>query len=78
MIRITVNGEPRRIDARPTVADLVEERTGIRVAPDGGLAGAALGIAVAVNAAVVPRGGWSATVLADGDAVEIVSATQGG
>ena len=79
MIALTVNGAPHSAAAPLTVADLVAERTGLRVAA-GGVApgGAALGIAVAVNAAVVPRSGWAAAQLADGDAIEIVTATQGG
>ena len=79
MIALTVNGAPHSAAAPLTVADLVAERTGIRDTT-GGLApgGAALGIAVAVNAGVVPRSAWTTAHLADGDAIEIVTATQGG
>jgi sulfur carrier protein len=36
------------------------------------------GIAVAVNGEVVPRGGWPATPVGEGDQIEIVTAVQGG
>ena len=38
----------------------------------------ARGIAVAVDAEVVPRGRWAAAALHDGASVEIVHAVQGG
>lgn len=79
MITITVNGKPRSCESGPTVADVVAELTGVRVGAGGAVAdGTALGMAVAVNATVVPRTAWAGEELADGDVVEIVSATQGG
>ncbi|WP_354699971.1 hypothetical protein DSM112329_00229 [Paraconexibacter sp. AEG42_29] len=36
------------------------------------------GVAVAVDAEVVPRTAWATTVLADGDQVEVLVAVQGG
>jgi sulfur carrier protein len=36
------------------------------------------GVAVAVNGTVVPRSRWDDTILAAGDAVEVVTAVQGG
>jgi sulfur carrier protein len=36
------------------------------------------GVAAAVNGDVVPRRLWAATVLAEGDRVEVVTAVQGG
>ena len=36
------------------------------------------GVAVAVNGDVVPRHAWSETRIADGDEVEVLTATQGG
>ena len=36
------------------------------------------GVAVAVNDTMVPRSGWSAHALADGDRVLVIQATQGG
>ena len=38
----------------------------------------AMGVAVAVDGAVVPRAAWPDTVLADGARVEVLTAVQGG
>ena len=42
------------------------------------LPGAGRGVAVAVDAEVVPRGEWAATELHDGARVEVLRAIQGG
>ena len=63
---ITVNGEPRELSG--TVDDLLDA-LGVQVRR---------GLAVAVDAAVVPRGEWATTHVADGARVEIVTAVQGG
>jgi sulfur carrier protein len=65
---LTVNGR-FAIETAQTIADLLRAR---------GVDPAALGIAVAVNRAVVRRGLWETTILAPGDAVEIVRPLQGG
>lgn len=67
MIPITLNGEARDVDAALTVTALVA-----------GLAGGPRGVAVAINAEIVPRSAWSQTGLAAGDRVEILRAVQGG
>jgi sulfur carrier protein len=36
------------------------------------------GIAIAVNESVIPKSEWTAQILAPGDAVIIITATQGG
>jgi sulfur carrier protein len=69
-MRVFVNGEPRDVPERTTVAALVRE------AAAGGADGR--GIAVAVDAEVVPRGEWDSTALADGQRVEVLGAIQGG
>jgi sulfur carrier protein len=67
MISVVLNGEPIRLQPGISVARLVQSRlVDVR------------GVAVAVNAEVVPRSAWAATELADGDRVEIVSAAKGG
>jgi sulfur carrier protein len=63
---ITVNGEPR--DVAGTVEEVLAA-LGIE---------AQRGVAVAVDAEVVPRGAWATTAVADGARVEIVTAVQGG
>lgn len=76
---ITLNGSARTLARGETVAELVAEITGRRIAADGQAAdGARLGVAVARNAGVVPRSRWAATALTPGDEVEIVTAVQGG
>jgi sulfur carrier protein len=64
---VQVNGRPLEVPAGSPLAAVVA-----RVAP------ARTGIAVALNDAVVPRSRWPDTPLADGDRIEVVTATQGG
>jgi|SoiMethySBSTD1v2_1073268.scaffolds.fasta_scaffold535990_3 sulfur carrier protein len=66
-MRLTVNGEYRTLPDRLNVAELLTELTS-----------QTHGVAVAVNGAVVPRSAWSLTPLGDGDAVEVLTAVQGG
>jgi sulfur carrier protein len=64
---ISVNGEARE-GGGETVAQLL---TGLGVRAE-------RGVAVAVDAEVVPRGEWPARVVPDGARVEVLSAMQGG
>jgi sulfur carrier protein len=66
-IQVTINGEPRALDAGTTVAELVDALS---------LQGKR--IAVEINGAVVPRSTHPTHRLADGDRVEIVHAIGGG
>ncbi|WP_025616614.1 sulfur carrier protein ThiS [Salinispora cortesiana] len=66
-MELMVNGGGRSLPAGTTLADLVQVVTDQE-----------RGLAVAVNGEVVPRGGWPATLLRDGDRVEVLSAAQGG
>lgn len=71
---ITLNGEALAVEAveaveTVTIAELLELRLD-DPRPHG--------VAVAVNEEVVPRAAWPEWRLADGDAVEIVTAVQGG
>jgi sulfur carrier protein len=66
-MRLTVNGEHRTLPDRLNVAELMGELTD-----------RTRGVAVAVNGAVVPRSAWGLTALGDGDAVEVLTAVQGG
>ena len=67
-MKVLLNGEPHELPAGATVSDLVAD-----AAP-----GRSRGIAVAVDAEVVPRGHWDDTELQDGQRVELVAAIQGG
>ncbi|MGH3186901.1 MAG: sulfur carrier protein ThiS [Streptosporangiaceae bacterium] len=66
-VQIRLNGEPRELHDGATVARAIAEVTS-----------ASTGIAAALNGDVVPRGFWTATLLRDGDQVEVVTAVQGG
>jgi sulfur carrier protein len=66
-VTVRVNGERRTLPA-PVALDAVV--AAVTPAP--------AGVAAAVNEAVVPRGRWAATALADGDRIEILTAVQGG
>jgi sulfur carrier protein len=67
MTAVLVNGEPDEVAEGTTVADLVDRH---RDSPRG--------VAVARNEEVVPRSRWDATVVAEGDRLEILTAAQGG
>jgi sulfur carrier protein len=78
-MNITLNGTGRTLADGASVGALVSEVTGRPLDPNGQSAdGTKLGVAVARNAAVVPRSQWHGTALADGDEVELVTAVQGG
>ncbi|MEU7851059.1 sulfur carrier protein ThiS [Micromonospora parva] len=66
-MELTVNGAGRSVPAGASVADLV-----------GDIVPHPRGVAVAVNGEVVPRTGWPARTLCDGDRVEVLTAAQGG
>jgi sulfur carrier protein len=65
---IIMNGEPRTYAAQTIRALLVEQ----------GIDPERPGIAVAVNAAVIPRSVWGSATVQPGDRIEIVSAIAGG
>jgi len=65
---IHVNDKPRAMATASTVHALIREL---------GFEGRK-GVAVAVNGGVVPRSTWPAQVLAEGDRVLVIQATQGG
>jgi sulfur carrier protein len=68
LVKLVVNAIESEVDPPITVAEVVS-----------GLAGPSpRGVAVAVNDGVVPRSAWADTRLADGDRVDVLTATQGG
>lgn len=78
-MNIILNGSPRTVADGASIAALVSDITGRPLAANGQAAdGRKLGVAVAQNAQVVPRSQWTATALAEGDDVELVTAVQGG
>jgi sulfur carrier protein len=68
-VTIVLNGEARDLEPGTTVRALLDSLE---------VPGEARGVAVAVDAEVVPRGQWGTTKLDDGAQVEIVRAIQGG
>lgn len=69
MPTLTVNGDPREVDAPLTLRALL---AALGRDPD------QPGVAVAVGDRVVRRADWPATTVGDGDRVEIITAAQGG
>jgi sulfur carrier protein len=69
-MRIVVNGSDQDVPERLTVAALV------RRLPNGGGEGG--GVAVAIEAQVVPRSEWEGVELSEGQRVEVLGAIQGG
>lgn len=67
MIQVTVNGAAQRFDAPLALAELVQKMS---------LAGKR--IAVERNGEIVPKSAHGATLVADGDRLEIVLAVGGG
>jgi sulfur carrier protein len=67
VIRLSINGEPKRFPEALDVARLLEQLD---------LAGRK--VAVERNGEIVPRSRYAATALADGDSLEIVVAVGGG
>ena len=66
---VVVNGEPRELAPGTTVSDLLAVLE---------LPGDGRGVAVAVDAEVVPRGQWETTQIDEGARVEVLRAIQGG
>ena len=68
-MQIVVNGETVEVQDGLTVAELIAQRYG---------SDAGSGIAVAIGDDVLSRNQWAATVICDGNQIEILSAVQGG
>ena len=66
---VVVNGERRELPAGTTVSGLLDALD---------VPGGPRGVAVAVDAEVVPRGEWDTTELGDGAHIEVLRAIQGG
>ncbi len=69
-MNIVLNGAAREVQERITVAGLVRDI--------GGEGSDGRGMAVAVDAAVVPHSEWEKVELTEGQRVEVVGAIQGG
>lgn len=69
-VEITVNGETRTVAQRYPLTDLLQD---MDLDPE-----SVSGVAVAINESVVRRSDWSDVTLSGGDAVEVITAQQGG
>jgi len=69
MLVLSVNGQPLRVPAGTTIADVVTQLTE-QVDPKG--------VAVAIDRCVIPRSEWATTEARAGSLVEVVSAAAGG
>ena len=68
-MKVLVNGEPTELESGATVQSALAAIA---------LPAGERGVAVAVDAEVVPRGEWTARELSDGARVEVLRAIQGG
>jgi sulfur carrier protein len=68
-MKVIVNGDETELPQGATVAALLDRLE---------LPGAGRGVAVAVQAEVVPRTEWERHALGEGDRVEVLRAIQGG
>ena len=68
-MKVLLNGEAAEFEMGATIRSALDSLD---------LPGAGRGVAVAIDAEVVPRGQWDATTLHEGARVEILRAIQGG
>ncbi len=68
-LHVSINGEQRELENGLSLSELLSR---LDVSSDG------RGLAIALNAEVIPRGKWDETALGDGDQIEVLTATQGG
>jgi len=66
-MKLTINGEARELTDGSTLAQLLDAELA-----------STQGVAAAVDGEVVPRAGWGTFALIDGQAVELLTAVQGG
>ena len=79
MTTVHLNGRPRDVPEGTTCRDLVAEISGRELGEDGRpVSGTGLGMALALDGEVLPRGAWAGTPLREGAAIELVDAVQGG
>lgn len=79
MTAITLNGTRQAVSDDLTIFDLVVQAAGRPLGSNGHpLNGSRLGMAVAVDARVIPRSSWNRTPVVEGQHIEIITAVQGG
>ena len=68
-MQVTLNGEEQTLADGLTLEDLLCQNN---------VGSSQKGVAVAINAEVVPKGGWADVRLEPGDRVDVIHAVQGG
>ena len=68
-MRVVLNGDETQLDDGATVRSAIDTLA---------LPAEGRGVAVAVDAEVVPRGQWETTILREGARIEVLRAIQGG
>lgn len=66
-MKVRINGNDTELAEGATVAEALDE-----------IGSPSLGVAVALDGAVVPRGSWVETTLREGATLEVLTAVQGG
>ncbi|TAP27755.1 MULTISPECIES: sulfur carrier protein ThiS [Micrococcaceae] len=78
-ISITVNNQPVQVDAGLSLREFIARHIGKELDKDSkAIDGSKLGLAAAVNGAVVPRSSWNGFAVQSGHTIELVTAAQGG
>ncbi len=78
-VTFTVNDVARTLPGGATCRDLISMETGATIGTDGRTGtGQGLGVALARDGEIVPRGAWAHTGICDGDRFDLVTAVQGG
>ena len=78
-MKVVVNGEPTELESGATVEAVLDDGATVAAAVAAlDLPASGRGVAVAVDAEVVPRGEWPAHELNEGARVEVLRAIQGG
>ncbi|MCS3491313.1 MULTISPECIES: sulfur carrier protein ThiS [Micrococcaceae] len=78
-IGINFNSRQLNLDEGTTLREFISTQIGKELDANSVAAdGSKLGVAAAVNGAVVPRSAWNSYLLAEGHSIELVTAAQGG
>jgi len=78
-INIIFNSQQLQLEAGTSLREFISAQIGKELDADSkAVDGSKLGVAAAVNGAVVPRSAWNGKELEDGHSVELVTAAQGG
>lgn len=78
-ISIIFNSQQVQLEAGTSLREFISAQIGKELDADSkAVDGSKLGVAAAVNGAVIPRCSWNSKALEDGHSIELVTAAQGG